>query len=207
MATNVYIDAFNFYYGATRDTPYKWVDLSKLCALLLPKHSIQTIKLFYAESQPFPDDPGQPQRQQIYLRALRTIPNIEFIKGHFISREKYRRLVTPLPDGTRSLKVYITQEKGSDVNLATHLLVDGFQNKYDFAIVVSDDSDLLEPVRIVSQELRKPVGIINPQKHPSKLSKYATFELHIRRGVLEASQFPHTLTDADGSFSRPSEWD
>jgi hypothetical protein len=178
-----------------------------LCHLLLPRHSIQTIKLFYAESLPFPDDPGQPQRQQAYLRALRTIPNSELIKGNFISREKYRRLVTPLPDGTRSVKVYITQEKGSDVNLATHLLVDGFQNKYDFAVVVSDDSDLLEPVRVVSQELHKPVGIINPQKHPSKLSRYAVFELHVRTGVLKNSQFPKSLSDADGTFSRPPEWD
>jgi hypothetical protein len=41
------------------------------------------------------------------------------------------------------------EEKGSDVNLASYLLVDGFAGEYDIAIVVSNDSDLAEPIRLV----------------------------------------------------------
>ena len=58
------------------------------------------------------------------------------------------------------------EEKGSDVNLASHLLVDGFRDRYDLAVVISNDSDLTEPVRFVREDLNKPVGVLNP--HPNR---------------------------------------
>jgi hypothetical protein len=70
-----------------------------------------------------------------------------------------------------------------------------------------NDSDLAEPVRIVSQELHMPVGILNPHQHHSKeLQRYATFVKRIRQGHLLASQFPAILQDAKGSFSKPVDW-
>ena len=62
------------------------------------------------------------------------------------------------------MEVVKTEEKGSDVNLATHLLYDGFKNDYEVAVVVSNDSDLLEPVR-VARSLGLTVGVLNPQKN------------------------------------------
>ena len=41
-----------------------------------------------------------------------------------------------------------TEEKGSDVNLASHLLLDGFQQTRDTVVVFSNDSDLRVPIRI-----------------------------------------------------------
>ena len=41
------------------------------------------------------------------------------------------------------------EEKGSDVNLATYLVADGFRDLYDTAVVVSNDSDLAEPLKLV----------------------------------------------------------
>ena len=38
MRTSVYIDAFNLYYGAVKDTPYKWLDLQALCRVMIPLH-------------------------------------------------------------------------------------------------------------------------------------------------------------------------
>ena len=46
IKTNVYIDGFNLYYGATKGTPYKWLDLSQLCRQLLPNDHIQEINIF-----------------------------------------------------------------------------------------------------------------------------------------------------------------
>ncbi|MGH9838633.1 MAG: hypothetical protein ACREEM_07610 [Blastocatellia bacterium] len=83
MKTNIYIDGFNFYYGAVRKTPYKWLDLSKMCRLLLPNHQINKIKYFTAEVHARPHNLQQPIRQQTYLRALRTTANLEIILGHF----------------------------------------------------------------------------------------------------------------------------
>ena len=74
-------------------------------------------------------------------------------------------------------------------------------------MVVSNDSDLALPIRFVVEELHKPVGLLNPQKHPSfELSKCASFLKQIRAGVLARSQFPNQLTDAHGTFTKPAAW-
>jgi hypothetical protein len=100
-----------------------------------------------------------------------------------------------------------TEEKGSDVNLATYLLADGFRNDYETAVVISNDSDLLEPMKLVRTELMKRVGILNPQRRPSQaLLPHVTFIKQTRSGVLGASQFPVSLTDAHGTFHKPSGW-
>jgi hypothetical protein len=54
MARNawVYVDGFNLYYGAVKDTPYKWLDIRKLCELLLPEFSVGRIKYFTARVSP-----------------------------------------------------------------------------------------------------------------------------------------------------------
>ncbi len=57
-----------------------------------------------------------------------------------------------------------TEEKRSDVNLASHLLLDVLQHSVDAVLVVSNDSDLCMPLR----ECRKrvPTCVINPSKNP-----------------------------------------
>ena len=78
---------------------------------------------------------------------------------------------------------------------------------FDAAVIVSNDSDLLPPIQFVKGELGKLVGILNPQKHPSVvLAATAHFVKNIRPGVLRNSQFPATLTDAKGSFTKPARW-
>jgi len=84
MRTYVYVDGFNLYYGALRGTPYKWLNLPTLCTLLLPGYQVEKMKYFTAHIQARPDDPDQPTRQQVYLRALSTLPNLEIILGHFL---------------------------------------------------------------------------------------------------------------------------
>ena len=78
---NVYIDGFNLYYGSLKRTPYKWLDVSKLCKSLLPSDTIQSIKFFTANVSARPHDQHLPARQQIYFRALKTIPNLTMIYG------------------------------------------------------------------------------------------------------------------------------
>ena len=56
------------------------------------------------------------------------------------------------------------EEKGSDVNLAAHLLVDVLRERVDAAIVISNDSDLRLPIQVVRQKV--PVGTINPSSAP-----------------------------------------
>jgi len=204
--TNIYVDGFNLYYGALKGTSYKWLNIHKLCQLLLPNNHIHQIKYFTALVSARPNDPYQPVRQQIYLRALQTLPNVTIIKGSFLSHPVVLPLAAPTP-GRNSARVIKTEEKGSDVNLATHLLNDAHKNEYDIAVMITNDSDLVEPMRIVRQELKLPVGIINPQKQPSwALRNHASFIKPIRGWALQQSLFPNTLTDSAGTFTKPPSW-
>jgi hypothetical protein len=203
MKVKVYIDGFNLYYGAVKNSPYKWLNLEKMCRLLLPQDSIQSIKYFTALVDPRPNDPEKRKRQETYLRALRTIPNLSIYEGFFLTHEINMPKV-----GGGFARVIKTEEKGSDVNLASHLLIDGFMNNYELAVVVSNDSDLLMPIRFVTEELGKPVGLLNPHRsHPSAaLIPHVLFIKHIRFGVLAKSQFDIILTDSQGKFSKPANW-
>jgi hypothetical protein len=209
--TIVYVDGFNLYYGALRGTPYRWLDLGALCARLLPNDDIVAIKYFTALVKPRPGKPQTAQRQQIYLRALRTIPNLTIVEGHFLTSKVYARLVQPPRRGSPSRLVWKTEEKGSDVNLASHLLIDGFRARYDLAVVISNDGDLKEPVRFVREDLNAPVGVLNPHQNRSwalspKTLPEGSFYKPIRPGALAASQFAATVSDHHGDFTRPAGW-
>ena len=201
--TNVYVDGFNLYYGAVRDTEYKWLNLERLCQLLLPDHRVHRIRYFTALVTARPDDPGKPQRQQTYLRALRTLPSVSIHEGTFLEKRKRR----PEVDTGRYVVIRDTEEKGSDVNLATYLLHDGHRGDYDAAVVVSNDTDLKHPIEIVGRELRLRIGILNPHRRLARdLQPIADFRKQIRKGVLRASQFPDELTDQHGTFRKPASW-
>jgi uncharacterized LabA/DUF88 family protein len=211
--TIVYIDGFNLYYGCLKDSPYRWLDP---CALarnaLWDDLDIVGVKYFTARVKGRENNPGQGQRQQVYFRALRTLPNLSIHYGRFITRTATRRLVGDTRAGRpRFAEVYVTEEKGSDVSLASHLLIDGFRARYDVAVVVSNDSDLEEPVRFVREDHCAPVGVLNPHRNrswslsPRELPRGSFYKV-LRRGMLAASQFPDELEDEHGTFRKPPEW-
>ena len=140
---NVYIDGFNFYYGAVKGSPYKWLDLGALCRRILPNDDVQAIEYFTAIVSARPYDPDLPVRQQMYLRALKTVPNLRIVYGHFLTHS-CRMLLT---GSNPPKKVWVdkTEEKGSDVNIAAHLLRDAYNHAFEVAVVVTNDSDLVEP--------------------------------------------------------------
>jgi uncharacterized LabA/DUF88 family protein len=214
VKTFLYIDGFNLYYGAVKSTPLRWLNPVALVNRIFPKNTIEGVKYFSARVEPRNGNLSQPLRQQFYWRALRTLPNLEIIEGDFRTRVVDAAVATPPPP---FIKVYKTEEKGSDVNLAAHLLFDGFEKRYDCAIVITGDSDLITPIRMVKEKLKLPVGVLNPQRlsgpdtRPERksggLQRAATF---FRNGItwaqLENSQFPDTLQDAQGTFNKPVTW-
>jgi len=214
MRTILYIDGFNLYYSAVKDSPLKWLDPLTLAQSTFPKNSFVGVRYFTARVHSLPSDPDQPIRQQVYWRALRTLPDIQIIEGDFRVRKARMPVVSPPPN---TIEVFKTEEKGSDVNLAAHLLLDGFSNRYDAAIVISGDSDLVTPIRMVKEHLGKPVGVLNPQRlsgpncrPPRKnagLRQAASFYQNgLTWAQLAAAQFPATLTDARGTFTKPPAW-
>jgi len=207
MRTHVYIDGFNFYYGCVKGTGYKWLDLVRFCDLMLPPNDVLAIKYFTARVEAREGDPGQANRQETYFRALRTLPTVEIILGRFLTNT----VRLPRADGRGFVSVLRTEEKGSDVNLATHLLHDAHRGVIDCAVVVSNDSDLAEPVRIVGHDLGLAVGVISPTlrrgRHPSRqLTRHARFRKQVRAGVLAASQLPDPVIGGTAPIYKPKRW-
>ncbi|MFA6212491.1 MAG: NYN domain-containing protein [Candidatus Obscuribacterales bacterium] len=203
--TYVYIDGFNLFYGCLKNTQYKWLNIRKMCELLLPNLDIQKIYYFTAKVSGTERDPDKPQRQLAYIRALRTLPGVEIIDGHFISED----ITLPLADGTGEATVRRSKEKRSDVNLASQLLWDAHCQSFQVAVVVSGDSDFRTPISMVRSRYMKDIGVLDPQRDGtpnSPMNKEATFYKPIRVGVLKASQFSDQLSDAKGSFAKPADW-
>jgi uncharacterized LabA/DUF88 family protein len=213
MRTNVYVDGFNLYYGAMkgRGPGYKWLDLAALCRHLLPRDDIACIRYFTARVGARPDDPGMRLRQGSYLRALATLPEVSIHLGRFAVT--YPRMALyeedlDLGNSRRLVQVNKTEEKGSDVNLASHLMLDACRGDCDLFVVITNDSDLSEPIRLVREELGLTVGLVNP--HPAARRSWhlsATFFRQLRGGLVAASQFPDLVPDAHGHvIRRPEGW-
>jgi hypothetical protein len=211
-----YVDGFNLYYGSLRGTEHRWLDLEALCGQYV-KHDAElvAVKYFTAKVEDRPDRPGQRAEQWEYLRALRTLPRVEIVYGRFLTRTATRLLEHPPKRrrkgdiGLRS--VWIQEEKGSDVNLASHLLADGFRARYDLAMVISNDGDLKLPVEIVRKEFDAGVGIINPHStrsyalSPHNLPSNSFYQrLQPRR--LRKAQLPVEMRDEEGAIRCPDGW-
>jgi uncharacterized LabA/DUF88 family protein len=206
--TNVYIDGFNLYYGALKGSPYKWLDLEALCRHLLPKDSINRVRYFTAKVSARPGDPQLPVRQQTYLRALATLPMVSVHLGVFYVSTARVRLAHPPATGPKTAEIIKTEEKGSDVALATYLMLDACRGDCDTAVLITNDSDLREPLRLARDELGLTTGVINPHD-ASKRSRalQATFFKQLRASALAASQLPPQIIDASGrKITKPSDW-
>ena len=202
--TKVYVDGFNLYYRCLKGTPYKWLDLSTFCQLLLPRHEIKRIRYFTAIVEPR-GDPRQQQRQQTYLRALRTIPNLSIHLGNFRTDVIRLPVAQPSAQGLKTVEVLKTEEKGSDVNIATMMLVDACFEDCQVTVVVSNDSDLKGPILAVRSQMGCRVGVMVPGRTPWSVLP-ADFYRPIRGKLLAASQFPSTMRDAHGIITKPPTW-
>lgn len=214
--TSVFIDGFNLYYGCYRwPAPshwkkYKWLDLEKLCDLLLPLNHVVAIKYYTADVRNRPPDGQQSERQQAYLKALSTLQRVQIVKGHFLGpRVVWMQQCDPSgkPLG-QSVAVLKTEEKGSDVNLAVDLLHDAVRDLYECAVIISNDSDLASAIRIARDEYGKTTGIVNPQRgRPSlRLSGLAHFHRRLNENLLSRSQLPAQVPIGRGFIRRPPEW-
>ncbi len=206
MKVYVYIDGFNFYYGAVKNTAHKWLDIGALCARILPRDTILRIKYFTARVSATPDDPDKPTRQMVYFNALEHyVPQLEIIEGYFQTKPATFR---KFPSGGR-VRVFKTEEKGSDVNLAVHLLNDAWKKSFEKALVISNDSDLTGAVRLVKAETGLTVGVVNPQlrrkaRMAHNLNRVASFRKKLKVSDVKASQLPNPIPGT--TLHKPRSW-
>lgn len=208
QVTNWYIDGFNLYYRLLRGhVPGKWLDLQALARAVLPTDTIGTIKYFTARIKAL-DDPKAPQRQQVYLEALATLPLVEVHLGYFQINKRLRRLAAPPADGPPAVEVMLAEEKGSDVNLATHLVADTATGACQRAVIVTNDADLAEPLRMATHVFDAHTILLHPSHAPAKvLVEARPSEVHrLWRSTVLKAQFPDHLTVGNRSITKPSGW-
>ena len=227
LKTNVYIDGFNLFYGRLKGTPFKWLDLQNFCELALPKLDVHRIHYFTAKLHARARKPDQSQKQLNYLRAIATRPKVHVHLGTFLTSvikqpivdldpitgrwqfedDQHPRLKVDANDNVLYATVLKTEEKGSDVNLASHLLKDAFTGDCECAVIISNDSDLLTPVRMVGEICGLRVGLISPRpKGSHELRSLANFSFPIREHLLSRSQLPPLLHDQHGPIHKPLDW-
>ena len=113
----------------------------------------------------------------------------------------------PPATGPKTVQVMKSEEKGSDVNLATYLLVDAFDDEYETAVVVTNDSDLAEPIRLVRQKFKKKVLVLHPcrpgRKPSFELRKVATKSLIVDTSLLPGCHYRRrSLMPTERSINR-----
>ena len=106
-----------------------------------------------------------------------------------------------------SVKASKPEEKRTDVNIACHLLNDAWKNLFDVAIIMSNDSDLVEPIKMVIQERNKRVYVISPQigrRIVRDLITCATDARHMHSSMLQGCLLPDNIPGTN--IRRPREW-
>jgi uncharacterized LabA/DUF88 family protein len=196
-----YIDGFNLYYGlrANRWQRFYWLNLRQVVLhLLKPAQALAEVK-YFTSLVTAPLDKNR--RQSVFLEALDTLPDFSIYYGHYLADTVVCR---------QCGHTYTTHhEKMTDVNIATELLSDAFADRFDVALLVSADSDLVGPAQKVRQLFpqKRVVVVFPPARHSNALKNAANATLHLDRATLAQSVFPDQVVKSDGFvLHRPAEW-
>jgi hypothetical protein len=216
MKTVVYIDGFNLYFRALKNSRHKWLNLNALCEAALPKDCDVVAINYYTARVTIRRNPTSQKDQNSYFNALKTLPNLHIHLGNFQAVKKWMFLVQPVelrppsqvaphpnPEFSRVVK---TEEKGSDVNLGVHLVRDAFTGAFEHAVVITNDTDLKEPLRIVAQEAKLPITLLTPVGNPAEdLRRLVTHVRHLQP-CLGVSQFSNPVIGPKGLITKPADW-
>jgi uncharacterized LabA/DUF88 family protein len=196
-----YVDGFNLYYGL-RSKNWKWfywLNIQEMAQHMLKPGQVLVSTKYFTSIVKQPAD--RHKRQATYLEALQTLSNFHIYYGHFLSDT-----VTCQSCG-HAYPTY--HEKMTDVNIATELMADAFQDAFDTALLVSADSDLVRPVQAVRRlfSRKRIVVVFPPGRHSNALKRAAHAYTHIGRNILSKSVFPDRITKPDGFvLQRPGRW-
>ena len=196
----VYVDGFNLYFGMVEAglLNCKWLDIKRLVTeSLSPDQQLVAIKYFTSRVT---NNPNKQKRQTTYLEALETT-GIKIIYGLYKAKD--------IECNNCGHAWQISNEKMTDVNIATHLLTDAFTDAYDTAILISGDSDLVPPIKAVHKHFPgKAISVFfPPERHNNTVALAAKGSMSLGRKKLSNNQFPASVEKTDGFIlQKPLEW-
>ena len=202
-----FIDGFNLYHALDyfqagpdhdRFRKYKWLNLKKLASLFVGRLDTLEKVLYFTALATW--DANKMARHKLFIRAQEN-EGVSIVYGEFKRKDKLC---------TECRKHFSTfEEKQTDVNIALELLQLAVKDRYDRAVIVSGDTDLIPAIKAVRSTFPgKQVGIIIPIGRSSEdLRKHADFRFKMREHHLASSRFPNTITLADGTtLNCPLNW-
>ena len=196
-----FIDGFNLYHALDSNPAYhkyKWLDFDKLVRCYLTKKDELT-DIFYFTAY-ITWDPPKLNRHKLFVQASRT-RNVKIIFGKFKRRDKFCTLCK---------KTYSTfEEKQTDVNIAISLFKNAMENKFDRAIIVSGDSDLIPSIEAIKSTFpAKQIGVVIPIGRKSEsLKNVCDFHMKMKEKHLISSLFPDEIDLGSGvKLIRPISW-
>jgi hypothetical protein len=198
----IYIDGFNFYYGALKGSPYQWLNLERFFTLLRPHDDICRIHYFTA----MVTGPTLPD-QQTYLRAVASLPRLNVVLGNYKAKRVKCTVTACTYTGARRFNT--VEEKRTDVNTAVQMLEDAYEQRCEQLVLVSGDSDLVPAVSRV-RGLGKKVLVYIPARDQTRgaaveLRSVADAARILPLTLLRHCQFPLSLPDGAGGFiSKPA---
>lgn len=196
----VYVDGFNLYFGLMQAgfNNCKWLNIHQLVLnLLKPNQELRKILYFTSRVS---NNPDKQKRQSTYIEAIETT-GTKVYYGHYQSNTiECKRCGNIRP---------VYNEKMTDVNIATQIIIDAYQDNYDMAMLISGDSDLVPPIKAVHKNFtQKRVFVaFPPKRHNVSVATVAKGSLMIGRKKLVDSQFPVEIKKRDGFIlKKPSGW-
>jgi 6-hydroxy-3-succinoylpyridine 3-monooxygenase len=202
----IYIDGFNFYYGAIKETDHQWLDLQKYFTLLRQDDHIQRIHYFTATLT----GANPRANQEAYLRALATFPLISVTCSNHKNKKVTCRVAACTFPGDRVFQT--AEEKRTDVELALQMLDDAYQDHCDRFILVSGDSDLVPAVERV-RGMGKEVVVYVPARRDDlrgaavELRAAADRAKTLPLNLLRLSHLPDPVPDGlGGVIDKPNNW-
>lgn len=149
-----------------------------------------------------PKNPSAKVHQEIYLRALQKLGSVEIVEGYYQRQDaKMSFRFEPCKSCRPYADVVRVEEKRSDVNLATAMMVDFHEDKADSFVIISGDADLIAPIEYIRRTGGRNVVVFNPHQTISgDLKRHATFYKNIPRNLPAECRLPDEITY--GSHSR-----
>jgi len=205
--TIIYVDGFNLYYGAVKNTPHKWLNLQRYFEMIRQNDDVLAIKYFTA----LITGPTRPN-QDAYLRALATLPLVAVYLGKFTESTINCGVTACTHAGRRNFTRQL--EKGTDVNIAVQMLNDAYQDRCDQLVLVTADSDLAPALRIIRETFPDkktfvyvPPGSNNERGAAVELRAAAHRNKTLPLNLLPKAQFRAEIVDSTGRIiTKPTSW-